>query len=154
MAVDHRHHAVVGLAQRSADDANEGGHEQGRVDAAGEDDLDLPGERLEACVQPAERPPVGDGVVHDDRVELRQLLSGGADDAYRPAADAVAHDLDRMRDRRQPAPVEQRLWLPHPARPAPREDDALPPSCQPESRAWTCWKPKRPLMQRLPRVTS
>ena len=101
-----------------------------------------------------ERAVVGDRVVDHDRVERRQLLPRRADDADRAVADSLAHDRDRVLDGRLPVPVEQRLGLAHPARPAAGENDRARPACQPGSRACTCWKPKRPLMQRFPRVTS
>ena len=101
-----------------------------------------------------ERPVVGHLVVHDDRVEGRQLLPRSAR-RRRPA-----------RRRRRPAPPRLR------ARPRSRRASRAAPSAAPSGssgrprarprrpaphslpRAWTCWKPKRPLMQRLPRVTS
>ena len=116
--VDHRHDGIVAVAKRRAHDADEGGHEQRRVDSACKRDLGSALESLQTGEQRRERPTVRDGVVDDDRIDRRQLLPWGPHDENRPAADAVSHDLDGMGDSRQPMPIEQRLRPPHPARPA------------------------------------
>ena len=82
-----------------------------------------PVERHEARVERGERPVVGDRIVDHDRVERRQLLPRRAHDADRAVADSLAHDRDRVLDGRLPVPVEERLGLAHPARPAAGEND-------------------------------
>ena len=59
--VDHRHDGVVAVTQSLANRANEGGREQRRVDAAGEGELGLPGERAQAHAKPASGPPYATG---------------------------------------------------------------------------------------------
>ena len=98
--------------ERPDDGADERRAEQRRVDAARERNVGLPFQRDEPGIQRGERPVEGDRIVDDDRIERRQLLPRSPNDADRPTSDTVPHDRDRVLDRRQPVPVEQRLGCP------------------------------------------
>ena len=82
-----------------------------------------PVEGDEARVERGQRPVVGNRVVDHDRGERRQRLPRRPDDADRAVPDPLAHHRDRVLDGRLPVPVEKRLGLTHPARPAAGEDN-------------------------------
>ena len=120
---DHGHNCVIAVPGRRDERPHERRHEQRRVDTAREGHLAAALERHEPLRQRRERARVGNGVVDDDRVELRQLLPRRPHDADRTSVDTRPHDGDRVLDRGLPMPVEQRLRRAHPRRPPAREHD-------------------------------
>ena len=93
------------------------------VDTAREGHLAAALERREPFRQGRERARVENGVLHDNSVELRQLLPRCPHDAHRASIDTRPHNGDGVLYRRLPLPVEQRLRRTHPRRPTAREHD-------------------------------
>ena len=151
---DRRHDGVVSLVERSNDRTDERRTEQRRVDATRKRNV-----RLSLRAQR--------GRCRAPRAARRRRPD------RRPRSPRAAATPAPAPERRTPGHPRHRRARPRPRarRPSPRANRAAPsaapsgssgrPRGQPRrasphlgSRACTCWKPKRPLMQRLPRVTS